>query len=98
MAYMIVDGEVANVFYDGKGIGVVEKFTKRDGTEGQTRYTAWFEEAPGLDVGAKGTFKGNVSARVREWTDNDGNPRQSADVSINNAKFEASEDTEETPF
>ena len=98
MAYLILDGEVANDFYEGKGIGVVEKFKKRDGSEGQARYTAWFEEAPGLEVGQKGTFKGNVSARVRDWEDNDGNTRHSADISLNNAKFEASADDDSAPF
>ncbi len=102
MAYGIVNGEVANIFYNGYGVGVVEKFTKRDGTEGQVRYTAWFDtegDAPNLSEGDKGKFSGNLSARVRDY-EKDGETRYSADVSLNNAKFEPEEDSgdDETPF
>lgn len=100
MAYGIVNGEVANIFYNGYGVGVVEKFTKRDGTEGQVRYTAWFDtdgDTPNLSEGDKGKFSGNLSARVRDYGVN-GETRYSADVSLNNAKFEPSEDSDETPF
>ena len=95
MAYGIVNGEVANIFYNGYGVGVVEKFTKRDGTEGQVRYTAWFDtagDAPNLNEGDKGKFSGNLSARVRDYEVN-GETRYSADVSLNNAKFEPEEDS-----
>lgn len=102
MAYGIVNGEVANIFYNGYGVGVVEKFTKRDGTEGQVRYTAWFDtagDAPNLNEGDKGKFSGNLSARVRDYEVN-GETRYSADVSLNNAKFEPEEgsDDSDTPF
>lgn len=93
MAYGIVNGEVANIFYNGYGVGVVEKFTKRDGTEGQSRYTAWFDTdgpKPDLQQGQTGKFSGTLSARVREYEHN-GETRHSADVSLNNAKFEPEE-------
>lgn len=94
MAYGIVNGEVANIFYNGYGVGVVEKFQKKDGTEGQARFTAWFDingDAPNLSQGDKGKFSGNLSARVSDY-EKDGETRHSADVSLNNAKFEPSED------
>jgi hypothetical protein len=42
------------VFYNGLGVEFVESFTKQDGTEGTTKYTAWFEQDPGISEGAVG--------------------------------------------
>lgn len=96
MAYIIADGIVDRVFYDGKGIAFHEEFSKQDGTTGKSYYTAWFETAPGLEAGSRGTFKGQLSVKLREYTTDDGETKHSADASINNAKLEVSGD--DTPF
>lgn len=99
MAYVIVDGEVTRTFFEGKGVAFKETFKKRDGSEGAAYYSAFFQEPHGLAEGAKGTFKGNLSTKAREYEDKDGQPRTSVDVTLNNTKFEPSDDQGETsPF
>lgn len=89
MAFIsIKNGKVNRTFYDGKGASVVEEFTKRDGETGKKYYTAFFEEPHGLSEGDTGTFSGLHSARIREY-EAEGEIRQSLDVVLNNARFEA---------
>lgn len=92
MAYVIVDGEVTRTFFEGKGVAFKETFKKRDGSEGAAYYSAFFAEPHGLGEGSKGTFKGNLSTKAREYEDKEGQPRVSVDVTLNNTKFEASAD------
>ena len=99
MAFAIVNGSVNRTFFDGKGASVVETFQKRDGTEGKSYYTAFFDEPHGLDEGATGKFSGLLSAKAREYQDKDGNARVSADIVLNSARFEPSEDSpSDSPF
>lgn len=92
MAYVIVDGAVENVFYEGKGLRIKESFKKRDGSEGAAYFSAFTDTPHGLSVGDKGTFKGNLSVKTRTYTNDQGEERTTADVTINNLKFEASSD------
>jgi hypothetical protein len=85
MAFIEITGTVSRVFHNGKGVDVVEVFTKRDGTDGMQKFTLWFDEAPGLTVGDTGSWRGSHSVKVDEWTGNDGGIRHSAVVSINGA-------------
>jgi hypothetical protein len=87
MAYVIINGEVNRTFFDGKGASIVEKFTKRDGTEGASYYSAFFAEPHGLEVGDSGVFKGNLSVSLRSY-EVEGEVRYSADATINNTKAE----------
>lgn len=89
MAGIIADGIVDRVFYDGKGIAFHEEFKKQDGSTGKAYFTAWFDEAPGLEPGATGTFKGQLSVKLREYTTDSGEVKHTADASINNTRFEA---------
>lgn len=88
MAFITVEATVESVFWDGKGIGLVEQYTTKDGESVEKRYTAWFTEAPGLEVGAFGVFSGTHSAKVEEYESKiDGELKRKAAVSINGAKF-----------
>ncbi|MCK9603168.1 MAG: hypothetical protein M0R66_02135 [Candidatus Omnitrophica bacterium] len=91
MAWIIVNGEVTNTFHEGKGAKVKETFTKRDGTEGTSFYSVWFEAPHGLSIGDKGKFSGpgSVSAEEYEGT-------WYGRLSINNARFEPGGDAK--PF
>jgi hypothetical protein len=75
------------VFYNGQGASIVETFTKRDGTEGKSYYSAFFTEPHGLDEGDSGVFKGNLSVSLRDY-EVDGLTKYSADATINNTKVE----------
>lgn len=90
MAFITVEATVERVVWDGKGIGLVEEYTTKEGETRTQRYTAWFTEAPGLEIGAFGIFSGNYSAKVEEYESKvDGSMKQVVAVSINNAKFKA---------
>lgn len=96
MAFAIVNGTVQRTFFEGKGASVKETFTKRDGTEGASYYTAFFDAPHGLSEGDTGKFSGLLSAKSNSY-EKDGETRHSADIVLNSAKFEAAE-SEDTPF
>lgn len=96
MAFAIVNGSVQRTFFDGKGASVKETFTKRDGTEGASYYTAFFDAPHGLSEGDTGKFSGLLSAKSNSY-EKDGETRHSADIVLNSAKFEAAE-SEDAPF
>jgi hypothetical protein len=99
MAFAIVNGTVQRTFFDGKGASVVETFQKRDGTEGKSYYTAFFDAPHGLSEGSTGKFSGLLSAKAREYEDKEGNNRVTADIVLNSARFEADNSAEDdSPF
>lgn len=97
MAFAIVNGTVNRVFYNGQGASVVETFQKRDGTEGKSYYTAFFDAPHGLDEGVAGKFSGLLSAKSREYEDKEGQTRTAVDIVLNSARFEAA-DSSDGPF
>ena len=86
MAFIEVTGTVTRTFYNGKGAEVTEVFEKQDGTEGKSRYSLWFTQPHGLNEGDSGKWRGALSVKVDEWTDQQGETRHSAKVSLNGAK------------
>lgn len=87
----------ARVFYDGKGVEFHEKF-QSNGEERVAKYTAWFDEAPGITVGAVGNVSGLTGVKARIWTPEDGEARAVADIVLNSARFEATDDGSGDPF
>lgn len=70
----------------GHGVAVHETFEKKDGTEGQSRYTLWFKDRPDVEVGQRVSASGFLSVRVREY-EHHGEMRQTADVSVRGARL-----------
>jgi len=89
MSFITVEATVERVVFDGKGIGIVEEFTTKDGEVKTRKFTAWFTEAPGLEVGATGQFVGSYSDKVDEFVNDQGETIRFVARSINNAKFKA---------
>jgi len=87
MAFTTVQGTVTRTFFNGKGAEVTEQFKKRDGSEGKTRWTAWFEAEHGLSDGDAVEVSGMHSDQIDEWTDNEGGQRQTVKRSLNKAKI-----------
>lgn len=89
----------ARVFYGGKGVEFHEKFTV-NGEDRVAKYTAWFDEDPGISEGTVGNVSGLTGVKARIWTPDDGEPRALADIVLNSARFEASNDSggDDTPF
>lgn len=86
MAFIEVTGTVTRTFFNGTGAEVTEVFEKHDGSEGKSRYSLWFKEPHGLNEGDSGKWRGALSVKVDEWTDQQGEVRHSVKVSLNGAK------------
>ena len=95
MATIEVKGTATRIFYENRGVEVVEFFKTRDGEIAQRKYTAWFDKPVGFDLNAEGVFSGLLSAVIEEWKNPDGTPKmnregkpgQSVKISINGASF-----------
>ena len=89
MAIAYVSGNVERVLtgnFTGVGMVIGESYKDKQGELRTTRFTAWFDEDPGVNTGDVITVSGFLSAKVDEWTDKDGQPRVSAKMSLNKAK------------
>ena len=83
----IQNGIVEKVFFDGKGARVKESFARRDGSEGASYYTAFFDTAPGIKEGDKGRFWGLHSVKLEEYEG-----KTAYKVTLNSARFTPAED------
>jgi hypothetical protein len=89
------DAFAARIFFNGSGVEVHEPFKNRDGETKNRRYTFWFNAPVQFDIGATGTFTGQLSTKIDNWTnpdgtpklDNEGKPGQSIVVQGNDAEF-----------
>jgi hypothetical protein len=87
MAITNIKGTVSRTFHNGCGAEVTETFTKRNGEEGKTRWTCWFETAHGLAEGDQVAVSGMHGDQVDEWTDKQGVVRYSVKRSLNGARL-----------
>ena len=92
MAITHVEGTVTRTFFNGKGAEVQETFTKRDGSEGKTRWAAWFEQPHGLSEGDVVKVSGLHSDEIDEW-DKDGEKRRAIKRSLNKARIQGQDAT-----
>lgn len=91
MASIKVRGSITRVFYEGKGLEVVETFETKAGETINKRYTVWLKQ-PGLfDVGDTVAVEGLYSSEIDNWTNKEGEARQSIKVSINNPQVTATD-------
>mgnify|MGYP006921312575 CR=1 FL=1 len=84
MASIKVKGTITRVFYEGKGIELTEAYTTKAGETINKRYTVWLKTPTTFDVGDELTVEGLYSAEIDNWTNKDGEAKQSIKVSINN--------------
>ena len=84
MASIKVKGTVSRVFYEGKGLEVSEQFQTKAGESITKRYTVWLKQASTYDVGDEVAVEGLYSAEIDNWTNKEGEAKQSIKVSINN--------------
>ena len=90
MAIAYATGTVERVLsgnFAGVGLVIAESYKTKQGEERTTRYTCWFDEDPGTNLGDLITVSGALSAKVDEWTDKEGQPRTTAKISLNRAKI-----------
>jgi hypothetical protein len=84
MASIKVKGTISRVFYEGKGIELVEAYTTKAGETINKRYTVWLKTPTTWDVGEELQVEGLYSAEIDNWTNKEGEAKQSIKVSINN--------------
>jgi hypothetical protein len=84
MASIKVKGTISRVFYEGKGIELTEAYTTKAGETINKRYTVWLKSPTTWDVGDELQVEGLYSAEIDNWTNKEGEAKQSIKVSINN--------------
>ena len=96
MAFTKVQGTVTRIFFEGRGAEVTEAFKKRDGSEGKTRWAAFFDEPHGLSEGDVIEVSGMHGDKVDEWQNRDGETVRSVKRSLNKARLANGATTEAT--
>jgi hypothetical protein len=84
MASIKVKGTISRVFYEGKGIELTEAYTTKAGETINKRYTVWLKTPTTFDIGDELQVEGLYSAEIDNWTNKEGEAKQSIKVSINN--------------
>ena len=84
MAIIKVKGTISRIFYEGKGIEVVESYETKTGDTISKRYTVWLKQPTTLDAGDTVQVEGLYSSEIDNWTNKEGEAKQSIKVSINN--------------
>jgi hypothetical protein len=84
MATIKVKGSISRVFYEGKGIEVVESYETKTGDTINKRYTVWLKAPTTMDIGDTVQVEGLYSSEIDNWTNKEGEAKQSIKVSINN--------------
>jgi hypothetical protein len=84
MASIKVKGIISRVFYEGKGIELTEAYTTKAGETINKRYTVWLKTPTTFDIGDELQVEGLYSSEIDNWTNKEGEAKQSIKVSINN--------------
>lgn len=101
MANIEVKGKIGRIFYENKGLEIIETYTTKAGKEVNAYFTVWLKTPTVLTVGDNVTVKGLYSHEISEW-DSEGETKRKVKVSINNPLVTFSEGFvpthEATPF
>jgi hypothetical protein len=87
MAIIKVKGTVSRIFYEGKGLEVVESYETKTGDTINKRYTVWLKSPTTLDAGDTVSVEGLYSSEIDNWVNKEGEAKQSIKVSINNPQI-----------
>lgn len=82
MASIEVKGKIGRIFYENKGLEIVETYTTKAGKEVNAYFTVWLKTPSVLSVGDEVKVKGLYSHEISEW-DNEGETKRKVKVSIN---------------
>ena len=84
MASIKVKGTISRVFYEGKGLELSEAYETKSGETITKRYTVWLKTPTTFDIGDTLIVEGLYSAEIDNWTNKEGEAKQTIKVSINN--------------
>jgi hypothetical protein len=83
MASIEVKGKIGRIFYENKGLEIIETYTTKAGKEVNAYFTVWLKTPSMFTVGDEVKVKGLYSHEISEW-DNEGETKRKIKVSINN--------------
>ena len=83
MASIEVKGKIGRIFYENKGLEVIETYTTKAGKEVNAYFTVWLNSPSVFTVGDEVKVRGLYSHEISEW-DNEGETKRKIKVSINN--------------
>lgn len=89
MAYVTIkNGLVTKAKRGGKGYVVEEQFKKNDGSDGKTKWNAWFDEEDQLTEGQRVNLSGIYSSKVDSFENSEGAEVQYVERSVNKARLQ----------
>ena len=83
MASIEVKGKIGRIFYENKGLEIVEAYTTKAGKEVNAYYTVWLNTPGTFSVGDEVKVRGLYGHEISEW-DNEGETKRKVKVSVNN--------------
>ena len=90
MAVVKVSGKVSKVFgASSQGLNLVESYKSGTGEDYTRTYTVWFAVAHGLVEGQEVTVFGQLSTKIEDYQDRNGQPARKVKLDINNAQLDA---------
>ncbi|CAB5218452.1 hypothetical protein UFOVP219_19 [uncultured Caudovirales phage] len=90
MAVVKVTGVVGKVFgATSQGLSLKEEFVGQSGEKFSRSWSVWFAVAHGLVEGAEVTVFGQLSYKIEEYVNAQGQPGRKVAIAINNAQVEA---------
>jgi hypothetical protein len=89
MAVVKVSGKVSKVFgASNQGLSLVESYKSATGEDYTRTYTVWFAVAHGVAEGAEVTVFGQLSTKIEDYEDRNGQPARKVKLDINNAQID----------
>jgi hypothetical protein len=89
MAVIKVSGKVSKVFgASNQGLNLVESYKSASGEDYTRSYTVWFAVAHNLAEGAEVTVYGQLSTKIEDYEDRNGQPARKVKLDINNAQID----------
>lgn len=87
MAVVKVSGKVSKVFgASNQGLSLVESYKSATGEDYTRTWTVWFATSHNLPEGSETTVFGQLSTKIEDYEDRNGQPARKVKLDINNAQ------------
>lgn len=89
MAVVKVKGKVSKVFgASNQGLFLIESYKSATGEDYTRTYTVWFAVAHNITEGSEVTLYGQLSTKIEDYEDRNGQPARIVKLDINNAQID----------
>jgi hypothetical protein len=89
MAVVKVSGKVSKVFgASNQGLSLIESYKSATGEDYTRFYTVWFAVAHNVPEGAEVTVYGQLSTKIEDYEDHNGQAARKVKLDINNAQVD----------